>query len=159
MNPQDAVAERQRRLRFLSARQGEGDAGRYLAFLLARRVRSDASGHNAVDLRRIRRVSRGRVVPSGAGDSRSTSCSRARKASLAISVWDIWTVVRGGFMNRAQRTSSKPTTDNSWGRAMPRSKASRITPMAVISFEHRIAVGGLGRSSSVERARIPPSIV
>src|ERR1039458_8418408 len=43
--------------------------------------------------------------------SASISFSRARKAILASSFWDIWTVVNGGVVNSAKRMSSNPTTE------------------------------------------------
>lgn len=40
-------------------------------------------------------------------------------------------------MNSARRMLSKPTTESSWGILMLCSYASRMTPMAVMSFEPR----------------------
>ena len=85
------------------------------------------------------------------------SSSRALKASVASSVCDIRTVVKGGIVNCARRMSSNPITDNSCGTAMPHSYAWTTTPIAIMSFERKMAVGCVESELSLLNAVIPDS--
>src|SRR5437016_557379 len=68
------------------------------------------------------------------------------------------TVVNAGVVSPDKGLSSKPTNDSSDGIEMRR-YASRITPIAVTSFEQMMAVGRLGNLRSALRALAPLSIV
>jgi hypothetical protein len=82
----------------------------------------------------------------------STEWSSARNASLAISSCDIRTVVRGGVVNCAKCVSSNPTTDRSPGISRANSKALRLTPIAVKSFEQITVEGRTGAAATLARA-------
>ena len=47
--------------------------------------------------------------------------------------------------------SSNPTTERSSGTRSPRSRAARNAPIAMLSLNAKIAVGGSGRSSRAPR--------
>src|ERR1700691_77624 len=78
-------------------------------------------GAMAVDFLSMKLVCSAYSVPFDMGSCRSTSARSASNASLASSACDICTVVKGGNMNRASRTSSKPTSDKSRGMTTPSS--------------------------------------
>ena len=76
-------------------------------------------GAKAVESRRTKLVRSMYSLPVGEGAFRRTSASSALNASRAISVCDIFTVVKGGITNCAKRMSSNPTTDSSFGTCTP----------------------------------------
>ena len=68
-------------------------------------------------------------------------------------------MAQGKIVNCAKCVSSNPTTDKSEGIARASSKASRMTPIAVISFEQITAEGRTEPAASTDMALIPDSIV
>ena len=75
----------------------------------------------------------------------------------AISAIGLLTVVRRGKTWWANTTSSKPTTDKSWGRLMPKSLAQLIAPDAIQSLAHTKAVKGTSRAMSSNKPIFPSS--
>ena len=67
---------------------------------------------------------------------------RRRTAARPISRRGCTTVVSAGVTRDASGMSSKPTTDRSSGTRRPRSRAARTTPIAAVSDDAKIAVGG-----------------
>ena len=61
------------------------------------------------------------------------------------------TVVSAGVTIVACSTSSKPTTDSSSGTRRPRARAARIAPIAMLSLNAKIAVGGSGERRAERR--------
>ena len=68
------------------------------------------------------------------------------------------TVVSDGETIADCSESSKPTTERSSGTRRPRSRATRSAPIAVLSLNAKIAVGGSAWSSSRDAAMAPPSM-
>ncbi len=68
------------------------------------------------------------------------------------------TVVSAGVTIAASSRSSKPTIERSSGMRTPRARAVCIAPIAMLSLNEKIAVGGSGRSSSCSAAEMPPEI-
>ena len=68
------------------------------------------------------------------------------------------TVVSAGVTIADISESSKPTIERSSGTRMPRSRATRRAPMALLSLKAKIAVGGSAASSSLAAALAPPSM-
>ena len=72
---------------------------------------------------------------------RSSTLTAVRPSSA--SGWR--TVVSAGTATVASTVSSKPTTEQSPGTVSPRAAASCMTPMAMLSLNAKIAVGGSGQ--------------
>ena len=69
--------------------------------------------------------------------------------------WEI--VARGGSVYGANRISSKPTTETSSGMRPPLDLMPRIAPVAISSFEQKIAENFSLRAYNCPTARIPDS--